>query len=296
MHYVIGDVHSCLDELNTLLGRIEEKDPAAEFIFVGDFADRGPRYLDTIRWCKEHIRPTGKYRTVIGNHEDLLLQWFPGFRDWWENQDRKAELRRGIPQTQYNFSRMIQEEKKADLSFVESVMNLIREWPSEISVTVPGKNRNVTYRIAHAWPSAQSSDEEERRNCNIWNREDEYVGNFANDDIYIHGHTPTISDYDNGRLVPGMIGYRRHAINVDGGCVFSYNPEFGKRYVCMLCAICLETLEEIYPWSVLERIAFLHPGEPASRIEKMYVEIRKKRKEYLCNPYRSEMLKMLGVE
>ena len=35
---------------------------------------------------------------------------------------------------------------------------------------------------------------------NIWNREDEYVGNFANDDIYIHGHAPTISDYDNGRL------------------------------------------------------------------------------------------------
>ena len=83
---------------------------------------------------------------------------------------------------------------------------------------------------------------------------------------------------------------------LDGGCVFSYNPEFGKRYVCMLCAICLETLEEIYPWSLLERIAMLHPEESASRIEKIYEETRKKRKEYLCNPYRREMLQMLGVE
>ena len=40
MHYVIGDVHGCYDEMMALLHKIESADPDAEIIFVGDFIEK----------------------------------------------------------------------------------------------------------------------------------------------------------------------------------------------------------------------------------------------------------------
>ena len=40
MHYVIGDVHGCYDEMMWLLANIEAKDSEAIIYFLGDFIDR----------------------------------------------------------------------------------------------------------------------------------------------------------------------------------------------------------------------------------------------------------------
>lgn len=48
MHYVIGDVHGCYDEMTALLAKIESMDPEAEIWFVGDFIDRGPKVWETL--------------------------------------------------------------------------------------------------------------------------------------------------------------------------------------------------------------------------------------------------------
>ena len=71
MHYVIGDVHGCYDELMRLLQKIEEKDNDAIIYFVGDLIDRGPKVWEVLNWAMEHITPDGKYRSVRGNHEEL---------------------------------------------------------------------------------------------------------------------------------------------------------------------------------------------------------------------------------
>lgn len=52
-----------------------------------------------------------------------------------------------------------------------------------------------------------------------------------------------------------MIGYMRNDINVDGGCFVGKNDSRKLPYPCMLCAICLETLEEIYPRTLEEQFA-----------------------------------------
>ena len=49
---------------------------------------------------------------------------------------------------------------------------------------------------------------------------------------------------------PGMIGYRTNAINVDGGCCYFWQGHYNS---AMLCGICLETLEEFYPYTLKER-------------------------------------------
>ncbi len=59
MHYVIGDVHGCYDEMTALLAKIESMDPEAEIWFVGDFIDRGPKVWETLCWAMEHIAENG---------------------------------------------------------------------------------------------------------------------------------------------------------------------------------------------------------------------------------------------
>jgi serine/threonine protein phosphatase 1 len=68
----IGDVHGHFDGLMNLL---ETLAPTAsdQIYFVGDLIDRGPKSAQVI----EFVRQQG-YHCVMGNHEQLLLEAFPG--------------------------------------------------------------------------------------------------------------------------------------------------------------------------------------------------------------------------
>lgn len=50
-----------------LLTTIESKETEAEFIFVGDFIDRGPKVWDVLEWVRENITQDGKKKKVSGN-------------------------------------------------------------------------------------------------------------------------------------------------------------------------------------------------------------------------------------
>ena len=105
MHYVIGDVHGCFDELQLLLEKIEKKDPEAVFFFVGDWIDRGRQVPEVIQWVVEHITLTGKYRSVRGNHDQEALIWYQFcLIPWWKKESGERET---IPETQYDFSSVV---------------------------------------------------------------------------------------------------------------------------------------------------------------------------------------------
>lgn len=254
MNYVIGDVHGCLDDLQTLLVKIESKDPDATIYFVGDWIDRGPRVADTMTWVVENISVSGKYRSIRGNHDQEAYDWFNNeYIPWYETEHSGYD---NPPETLYDFAERVKNDFDYDPGRIRPFMDVVKEkMPYNLAInTVSAGGVPVTYRICHAW---HSYDEElniiQRNQINLYKRD--YWGSYL-DEIIIHGHTPTIvRDYqfrcqlDENR--PGLIGYRQNAINVDGGCCFfPHNSE----YPCMLCAICLETLEEIYPYSLEDRL------------------------------------------
>jgi serine/threonine protein phosphatase 1 len=90
--YAIGDVHGCHDLLERLLDRIGEHserlspDKTVYLVFLGDMVDRGTesaRVLDIVHGLasrSEHVV------TLLGNHEDMMLQALAGepdaLRDW----------------------------------------------------------------------------------------------------------------------------------------------------------------------------------------------------------------------
>lgn len=91
---IIGDVHGCCDELETLLGRlgysvvsqIEDvlwsgpvygHPGARKAIFLGDLVDRGPRILDTVRLVQNMVQ-SGAAFCVPGNHDMKLMRKLRG--------------------------------------------------------------------------------------------------------------------------------------------------------------------------------------------------------------------------
>ncbi len=256
MHYVIGDVHGCFKELNILVDKIERQDSNAIIYFVGDWVDRGPQVAEVMQWVVENITTTGKYRSVRGNHDQAAMDWYYAYFLPWTREEHDPYD--SIPEADYDFASVVDNCFNRDPKAIEPFFDKVKSaMPYNRSIEITTKEgAKVKYRICHAW---HRDDEKRQFVSNLYERN--YWGNYVNDEIIVHGHTPTISeDYrDRGMWDvdrPGMIGYRHNAIDVDGGCCFQ---RLFPKYPCMLSGICLETLEEFYSHTIEER--FLEVAE-----------------------------------
>lgn len=78
---IIGDIHGFAGELEALLARMGYthttgtwRHPNRQAIFLGDFIDRGPRQLDTLRLVRAMVEG-GSALAVMGNHEYNAILW-----------------------------------------------------------------------------------------------------------------------------------------------------------------------------------------------------------------------------
>ena len=102
---IIGDVHGCASELQTLLGalgyRVDWSEdqgerrasvtapPGRKAVFVGDLVDRGPNSMDVLRIAMSMVE-AGTAFVVQGNHERKFERWLGG---------RKVSVAHGLQQT-----------------------------------------------------------------------------------------------------------------------------------------------------------------------------------------------------
>ncbi|WP_326810479.1 polynucleotide kinase-phosphatase [Streptomyces scopuliridis] len=78
---IIGDIHGCRSELETLLGKLGYEDGAhpegRTAVFVGDLVDRGPDSPGVLRRVMGMVA-AGTALCVPGNHENKLGRWLKG--------------------------------------------------------------------------------------------------------------------------------------------------------------------------------------------------------------------------
>ncbi|TDT44560.1 calcineurin-like phosphoesterase family protein [Halospina denitrificans] len=81
MYDLIGDIHGHADELKALLTKLgyEEKNgvwqhPERKVIFLGDFIDRGPEQVESVRIPRAMVE-AGHAMAVMGNHEFNAIAW-----------------------------------------------------------------------------------------------------------------------------------------------------------------------------------------------------------------------------
>ncbi|MYW64020.1 polynucleotide kinase-phosphatase [Streptomyces sp. SID8379] len=78
---IVGDIHGCASELETLLGKLGYVDGAhpegRTAVFVGDLVDRGPDSPGVLRRVMAMVK-AGTALCVPGNHENKLGRWLKG--------------------------------------------------------------------------------------------------------------------------------------------------------------------------------------------------------------------------
>ena len=285
MNYVIGDIHGCYSDMIRLIENINIKDSKSTIYFLGDFIDRGPQSWETFMWAINHISDDGKYQAILGNHEDMLLSWI---RKYIQEGSNEESLKYGFEKELLNHGY----DSPDKLQIVYSFLNNL-DLRRDIDIKAKDGRSNMHFIITHAWaPEALSKSEREskrKRDIYLWERQCE--GNEFSNDIIVHGHTPTIAqEYSNAEFTAeGLIGYRQNAINLDGGPAF-YRSHTS--FPCMLCGICLETLEEFYPMTVQERFNQYETEGLISSGEEEYGHYRKSRM-LNNNFYREELLRRI---
>ena len=79
--FVIGDIHGCLEKLQTLMKKVGIDDQRDLLIFIGDYIDRGKFSREVIDYI---IRLREKSENVIclmGNHEQMFMNYLDGVNE-----------------------------------------------------------------------------------------------------------------------------------------------------------------------------------------------------------------------
>lgn len=70
MHHIISDIHGCFYTLRKLIEKVHDADDSPQFIFVGDYVDRGLHNKEVIDYVIE-LQSKGAV-CLRGNHDDVV--------------------------------------------------------------------------------------------------------------------------------------------------------------------------------------------------------------------------------
>lgn len=188
---VIGDVHGCYRELKRLVSRLEENkayEPGRDrLIFLGDYIDRGENPRRVIRFIRDLQERYGNVIALMGNHEDMLLEWLDGEGRSWEYNGCEATIR----------------SYKGYMADFQDDCRWMRDLPLYYE--------DDHYIYVHAGIDPEIPMEEQDKETLLWIR-DEFIDNPVKaEKVVVFGHTP-------GYGQP----YQTPAGNIclDIGCVF----------------------------------------------------------------------------
>jgi serine/threonine protein phosphatase 1 len=207
--YVIGDVHGCLFELKEVLARtdsmIKEDD---EYVFLGDYIDRGPDSKGVIDLLIERSKTHPiKHTFITGNHEEMMLE---EEHYWAINGGIETLKSYGIEPDDDRSRKYLEHIPEDHLRFL---LGLKEHYKVGRTVCV------------HAGLNPSVCLTQQERDVKIWAREwVGYDGPYADGSLVVYGHTPK---YD--------IIKRENQLGIDTACVFGglltcaiIEPEEGK--------------------------------------------------------------------
>lgn len=209
---IIGDIHGCADELETLLvklgysiswsdGEPEIKaPPGRKAVFVGDLVDRGPRSPDALRIAK-HMVDTDIALAVVGNHDDKLKRHLDG---------RKVKLTHGLAETVEQLEAESDEFKQGMRDWLDGLISHYVLDGGNLVVAHAGLKEEMQGRASGAIRSfcmyGETTGETDEYGLPVrYNWAAEYSGKAK----VVYGHTPVPeAQWTNGTIC------------IDTGCVF----------------------------------------------------------------------------
>lgn len=209
---IIGDVHGCADELETLLDKLgyavswNGKDVTVtppegrRVIFVGDLVDRGPRSPDALRIAK-HMVDAGTGMVVVGNHDDKLKRHLDG---------RNVKVSHGLAETIEQFAQEPPEFAAEMRKWLDGLISHYVLDSGKLVVAHAGLKEEMQGRASGAVRSfcmyGETTGEIDEFGLPVrWDWAADYKGKAK----VVYGHTPVVeANWVNGTLC------------IDTGCVF----------------------------------------------------------------------------
>ena len=224
MRYCIGDIHGCAKTLKELTEKIYEKDPAAEFYFVGDLIDRGPDSKGVIDYVMQLNAQEEKMKCVLGNHEVMMLEAYKKnltlAQSSWQYNGGETTIRSLNPKTNLN-------SKIKDL-MPQKYFAFINNLPFYIELE--------DYYIVHAGFNFNTESPFKDVESMVWTRKELNNPEITKGKKIIHGHTPVLFD----ELKSKLKNPASNNINIDTGCVYNNRKNLG-----ILTALNLDNMELI---------------------------------------------------
>lgn len=180
----IGDIHGMADMLERLLSQIEkwlERRPA-QYIFLGDYVDRGPDSRKVV----ERLQAMQRQGAVClkGNHEQLMIL--------------STQSPIGERNFLFNGGAATHESFGSDAAFAEA-----QEWMNALPISYEDRLR---YYV-HAGIEPGTPLERQDDNTRLWIRDRFLDCQDAFPKYVVHGHTPTLR-YGRDRVTPDIFSNR----------------------------------------------------------------------------------------
>jgi serine/threonine protein phosphatase 1 len=195
-YYCFPDIHGCSQALEMALDFVYKENPnGGKIIFLGDYIDRGPDNLGTLKIVMNPPKEW-EFITLLGNHEAMFVDSYLGKTQFYDFAAAKDIA--GFDQNQEVPYHIVHEQ--IDLNIL-SWMNNLKLCHIE--------DKNV---FAHAFYDDSLPFDKQRSNDVIWVRmSDSMKFENSKQDLYLtHGHTPR-------RNAPVKAPNR---VNIDAGAVF----------------------------------------------------------------------------
>lgn len=205
---IIGDVHGCCDELESLLRVLGYETveglwrhaAGRKAVFVGDLVDRGPRIVDTLNLVMQ-MQAAGHALCVPGNHDVKLLQKLNG---------KDVKVAHGLAETLAELESQPDDWKSKLKKFLDDLISHYVLDDGKLVVAHAGLKEEMQGRGSGAVRAfclyGETTGETDEFGLPVrypW--ASEYRGNA----VVVYGHTP----------VP-QAEWLNRTINIDTGCVF----------------------------------------------------------------------------
>ena len=193
----ISDVHGCYNELKELIKTLEEEGKynknTDRLIFLGDYIDRGKDSRLVIKYIRELQEYNDNVIALMGNHEDMLLDYLCDRSESWVYNGHMTTL------NSYD---------GFDKQFGDDIV-----WMENLPLYFEDEH----FIYVHAGIDPSKPMEMQKKNTLLWVREDFIYDETECDKRVIFGHTPTMNL--NGGSKPVMT-YGNGNIDIDTGCVY----------------------------------------------------------------------------
>lgn len=187
---IVGDVHGCFKEFQTLLKKVDYDKKSHRLILVGDIINRGPSSFEMMEWVREK-----GVEMVRGNHEQAFIQSL-----------KKNSFLNPV------FKELKKKMKKDEKKWLN--------WLSALPFYIEEKDFLVVHAGLVPEEDPQYSDPHLLMNIRTWDGRGKDIKNEKNPAWYSYYKNKKLVVY--GHWANEGLNIRDNTIGLDSGCVYGH--------------------------------------------------------------------------